>query len=364
MTQVITRYFETEEKTRSVRKTLELEGFPRKALRVFTDPKSVVDALTAEHVDPATAKAYADRLKSGGAVLLAKATFKPLGAAKLTRQVTADMGAVDMGDLSQEVYVKDKPGQTDSVLTDHPLFLSRKKGAPRRKGNYMADWPIPLISRRKPADEFGFPRHARMANWPIGLLLSGSKRYGRFPFDLLIPGQKYMAKFPFGHLVSHSRRYGRFPFGLLVPGQKYMAKFPFGHIVPGHKYMAKFPFGHLVPGHRRMANWPFPLLIDGETGTNSLVPNGARMANFPIPLKSDRKPSDKFAFPRHARMASFPISLTSKRKPFTGSAIPRHGRMADAILPLVIKHAESKATAEGTGFSFSKFLNIPTLTRG
>ena len=63
---------------------------------------------------------------------------------------------------------------------------------------------------------------------------------------------------PIGHKVSHDRRYGRFPFGLLVPGNKYMAKFPFGHIVPGHKHYAKFPFGHIVPGHKYMANWIWP----------------------------------------------------------------------------------------------------------
>ncbi len=257
MTQVITRYFESEDQAVAVKRTLRFERFPQADLLIFTNPKGLVDKLTAEHVDPAAAKTYAERLNSGGAVLLAKATYKPLGAAKLVRAATAEMGATDMGDLIEEVYVKDRPGQTVTILNDHPLMLTRRKDH-SPTGYYMADYPIPLISRRKPADKFLFPRHARMANWPIDLLLPGSKRYGRFPFGLLVPGNKYMAKFPFGHIVPGHKFMAKFPFAHLIPGHKYMAKFPFGHIVPGHKHMAKFPFGHIVPGHKYMANFIWP----------------------------------------------------------------------------------------------------------
>jgi hypothetical protein len=60
-------------------------------------------------------------------------------------------------------------------------------------------------------------------------------------------------------------------------------------------------------------------------------------------------------------MANFPIRLISRRKPITASIVPRHARMADVFLPLVIKHAGPDA--RGKGFSLSKLLGIPTLTR-
>ena len=188
MTQVLTRYFESASNCLDVKRTLQFEGFPRKDMLIFTDPKGLAGVLVSENVDPETAAAYQERLKSGGAVFLAKATYRPLGAAKLTRKTLADMGPVNMVGLTEEVYVKDRPGRTASILNEHPLMLSRSKDR-SPAGYYMADWPIPLISRRKPADAFLFPRHARMANWAIGVLLSGKTRYGSFPFDLLIPGQ-------------------------------------------------------------------------------------------------------------------------------------------------------------------------------
>lgn len=345
MTQVITRYFENASRASLVKKSLQFERFPTRDLVVYTDPDGLADALKAENVEAEAAKAYETKLKSGGAVLLARATFKPLGAAKLVRQKVADMGAADMGNITEEVYVKDSPGKPVLILNEHPLFLTRRLGV-ERAGHYMADWPIPLLSRRKPQEAFLFPRHARMANFPIPLLSD------RKPFT--------------GSIFRRHARMANFPIPLLSRRKPFT-----GSIIGRHARMANFPIPLLskrkpynrtaIGRHTRMANWPFPLLINGETGTNSLVPNGARMANFPIPLLSRREPADKFAFPRHARMAKFPISLISKRKPYTGSAIPRHGRMANMFLPLIIKHAESKATANGEGFSFSRMIGMPTI---
>ncbi len=346
MTQVITRYFESASTCLDVKRTLQFEGFPRKDLLIFTDPAEVVEALTAEHVNEDTAKAYAERLKSGGSVLLAKATYKPLGVAKLTRQVTAELGAADMGDLVEEVYVKDRPGRTATILNDHPLMLSRSRDR-TPAGYYMADWPIPLISRRKPSDAFVFPRHARMANFPIPLI-SRRKPADNFAF----PRHARMANYPIP-LISKRKPSDKFAF----PRHARMANFPIPLTSRRKPYT-----GSVIGRHTRMANWPFPHLINGKTGTNALIPGGPRMANFPIRLISKRKPADPYAFPRHARMASFPIPLLSKRKPSDPYAFPRHARMADAILPLVVKHGES-STAGERAFSFSKLFGLSTLKR-
>ncbi|MGA9409480.1 MAG: PucR family transcriptional regulator [Roseobacter sp.] len=347
MTQVISRYFESASNGLDVKRTLQFEGFPTKDMLIFTDPKGLVDALVEEHVDPETAAAYEKRLQSGGAVFVAKATYRPLGAAKLTRKALAEMGPVNMGGLTEEVYVKDRPGRTASILNEHPLMLSRSRDR-SPTGYYMADWPIPLISRRKPSDNFLFPRHARMASFPFPLI-SRRRPSDAFAF----PRHARMANYPIP-LLSRRKPADNFAF----PRHARMANFPIPLISRRKPYT-----GTVIGRHTRMANWPFPLLINGKTGTNALIPGGPRMANFPIPLLSDRKPVDKFAFPRHARMANFPIGLTSKRKPMDKFAFPRHARMADAILPLVIKHGESEVSAGARAFSFSKLLGLSTLKR-
>ncbi|WP_300031132.1 PucR family transcriptional regulator [uncultured Roseobacter sp.] len=345
MTQVITRFFDSAPKALSAKRALELQRFPRKDLEILTDPDTLVATLTAEQVDEKTAVAYKKRLGSGGAVLLAKATYKPLGAARLTRETADQMGAPATDGLIEEVYVQDKPHQAATILHDHPLMLSRRRdSAPT--GYYMADWPIPLIVRRKPPEEFLFPRHARMANFPIPLI-SKRKPGDSFAF----PRHARMANFPIP-LLSKRKPSDKFAF----PRHARMANFPIPLLSKRKPYD-----GTKIGRHTRMAGWPFPHLINGKTGTNALIPGAPRMANFPIPLLSKRTPGDKFAFPRHARMANFPLPLLSKRKPSDKFAFPRHKRMADAILPLIIKHGEGKQTSVSEGFSLSRMFGFPTL---
>ncbi len=313
MTQIITRYFaEADAAQRAMAEMVQFHRFSPRIIHIWTDASQLAGGLGKKQIAPATVQAYAQRLTSGGAVICVEAGYKPLRVAQTTRELTAELGAIPLDGVDEEVWVKDPPQFGGSILSDHPLLMTPRRD-PGSTNYYMANWPIPLINRRKPSTQSLFPRHARMASWPIGPLLPGHVRDGSIPI------------------------------GLLVPSDKYMAKFPFAHIVPGHKFMAKFPFGHLVPGHARMANWPFPLLINGEKHTNSLVPGHKFMAKFPFAhlvlgrvrygrfpiglLVPGRKYMAKFPFahivPGHRFMAKFPFA----------HIVPGHKHMANWILP-------------------------------
>lgn len=348
MTQVITRYFDSAEKAREARYELvQINRLSNRIVHVFDTAEGLADALVGQKVAEKTARAYQDRMANGGVVMLVQAGYKPLGVARIVREVTAKAGAANLGSLVQEVTIKDPPKLGVSILEGHPHIMKVRKD-PASTNYHMADWPIPLISRRKPGansltssgfhftklffpltdrrkpfSESIFPRHARMANFPIPLISR------RKPFTgSIIPRHARMAKFPI-RLISRRK--------------------PFS--------------GSLIPRHGRMATVPFPLLINGKTGTNALIPGAPRMANFPISLLSQRKPFTGSIFSRHARMANFPIRLISKRKPFTGSLIPRHGRMANFILPLTIRKEDLVSQDGKDGFSFSKWMGMPTLIR-
>ena len=347
MTQVITRYFESAARARMAKKDLIfISDFSPRIIDLY-EGADAAEHMAKNNVDPATITAYAEKLAHGGAVILVRAGFRPLGVAQTTRDMLDALSPADMGDLVEEVRVKDDP-TPPSVYTDHRLVMTRIR-EPGDTNFYMANWPIPLISRRKPytgsllADQHGrmadvfwpltirndpytwmlFDEHARMADWPIGLI---SKRK---PFDgFAFPRHSRMANFilpllsqrkPYtGSIIAKHARMANWPFPLLingkqgtnslVPGHKYMAKFPFAHIVPGHKYMAKFPIALLVPGHRFMAKFPFA----------HIVPGHRFMAKFPF----------AHLVPGHRRMASWPIGLL----------VPGHKRMANMFLPLTIKH--------------------------
>ncbi len=362
MTNIITRYYDSADQARSVAfELVARQRFSDKIVDVYDSAEGLTDALAADGVVDATVKAYQKKMSGGGAVLLVRADAKPLGVAQTTRRITAEMGAADMGDVTEEVFVKTFRSPSFRVLKDHRHFLTKRLGTKTDDRYHMADWPIPLISRRKPYSGAVIERHGRWADKPIGLLLSGKTRFGRFPFDLLIPGHnKYQAKFPFGHLVPHERRYSKFPFGFLAPHNIRYGKFPFGLLVPGHnRYQAKFPFGHLVPGGRRMATWPFPLLINGKERTNALitgedryqarfpfdhlVPHSVRYGKFPFGfLVSHSVRYGKFPFgflvPHGKRYGRFPFDLLlphDKRYakfPFD-YLVPGHKYMANFIFP-------------------------------
>jgi hypothetical protein len=324
MTKIITRVYATAEKAREVRSELiQMQNFSPRIVEVYTKANGLADTLTAQHVDAATAKEYEARVKKGGGVVFVRAGYRPLGVAQTARDIAEEMGAIDLGKLVEEVYLNEGPERFGTkLLLDHPKFLTRNR-VPGSTTYHMANWPIPLISRRKPMTESIIKPHAYMADKPIGLLVPHDVRYGRFPFDFLIPGHKFMANFPFGHIIPGHKLQAGFPFGHLIPGHKFMANFPFGHIVPGHKFMANFPFGHLVPRGMRMANWPFPLLINGKPGTNSLVPGQKYMARFPFDhLIPGHKFMANFPFghivPGHKHQAGFPF----------GHIVPGHKFMA------------------------------------
>lgn len=274
MTTIITRYFESEDQARMAERALVYEKqLSPTIVRVYDEADGLADTLIAANVLPETAEAYQTRMAKGGAVILVRAGYKPLGVSKITREVVSEMGAADLGDLNEAVFYKDERKRSLSILTEHPFMLTRLKDR-KDKTYHMADWPIPLISKRKPYDEMVIPRHGRMANFPIPL-------------------------------ISRRKPYTK----SLIPRHMHMANWPFPHLIDGETGT-----NALIPGGPRMANFPIPLLSDRKPYTGSIFSKHARMANFPIGLISKRKPFTGSAIPRHARMADIILPLVIRRE--------------------------------------------------
>ena len=346
---VISRYFDDASKALNARYELvNVRKLSHKIVALHDSADGLVEKLTDANVDAGAARAYSDRMQNGGAVIVVQAEYKPLGVARITREVLDEMGAVAMPGVTEEVLHRGPPRkQSFRVLTDHPKFLTKERD-PMSTNYHMADWPLPLIVRtsRKP---IGIIRpHARMA-------------------DMFYPLTMEYTPYTKSIFQRHARM-ADFPLPLISKRKPFT-----GSIFPRHARMANFPLPlisrrkprnrSIFPRHQRMATVPFPLLINGKTGQNALMPGAPRMANFPIGLLSSRKPYTGSVFSRHARMANFPIGLISKRKPYSGSAIPRHGRMANMFLPLVTKRSNTAAKDGGSGFSFSKMIGLPTVIR-
>lgn len=345
MTKIISRVFPTKAKAQdAVFDLIDRQRFSPHIVQYHDDAAGLADLLQAEHVAADTAKAYQDKVASGGAVVLVKAGYRPLSVAQKARDTLAFYGPTDIGGMTQEVQIESRPEYGRSTLPHHPKMLTRSRS--QFNTNYhMANWPLELISRRKPWNPSPFfDRHQRFADFPIGLLS------GRKPFT--------------GSVFRPHARMANFPIPLISRRKPITAS-----IFPRHARMANFPINLIsrrkpkdrtvIGRHTRMARWPFPLLINGTPGMNSLVPGAPRMANFPIPLTNDRKPFAGSIFPRHARMANMFLPLTNRRKPYSKMIFDPHSRMANIILPLVIRTGQARSPQGGN--SFSKWLRMPTI---
>src|SRR6056297_805361 len=120
MTKIISRLYGSASQARRVRRELiEMQRFSPRIVDLFDKTDGLVDALTAADVEAATAQEYEEHVKKGGAVIVVKVAHVDsahflghvtgdLHYAKRTktRDVAKEMGAVDMCDHVEEVYVK------------------------------------------------------------------------------------------------------------------------------------------------------------------------------------------------------------------------------------------------------------------
>ena len=157
MTTVISRLYENEAAARAVETRLRYKMLPRNAFRVYADADDteLLERLDAAGVDKATAQTYAKRVSGGNALVVVRATYKPLGAARIAREALAETNSIDLGDAIQETRVKDGPDASPSVMKDHPRFLTlpssgKGRSLPPALHTIVAK-PQPQINARSPS---------------------------------------------------------------------------------------------------------------------------------------------------------------------------------------------------------------------
>ncbi len=172
MTTIITRLYPNSAAAQAVAAALLQEGHSEDTIDVIAHDgaSDLIDRLRAARVGPHNAAAYAPHIANGNALLVVRAGFNPVGAARNAMKITARHPSIDLGlaDQDEDVREDPDPAQHSSVLTDHPLFMSnphreRFHGhilgnnlvtAPREKrfaiagGAFMSSrfWPMRLVS--------------------------------------------------------------------------------------------------------------------------------------------------------------------------------------------------------------------------
>lgn len=205
MTTVITRLFADKKTADMVANRLTWEGFPKSALRVIADADDALhERMESARVDEAARPVYAEKIGAGAALLVVHATYKPLGAARIAREVTERAGAIDVGAVPDDTWFPDGPERAPSILKDHPRFMTlpldpedyrggpisrelgipllarkRKRNSAMRGGGHMSRffWPMPLVIRKRSArSAISGGAHMSRFFWPMPLVTTKKRK--------------------------------------------------------------------------------------------------------------------------------------------------------------------------------------------
>lgn len=209
MTTVITRLYADERTANMVAQRLRWEGLPARAVEVIagagSDRPSLEVRMSRARVHESAVSAYADRMADGSALLVVRATYKPLGAARITREVTARSKPVEVHGVVDDHFVPDGPDHAPSVLKDHPRFLTLDLDFGEYKPRPISEeFGIPLLTRghrNRPLHVFRGGKHVSRLFWPMPLVTSKRK------VNSAISGGRHMSKlfWPMP-LLSHKER--------------------------------------------------------------------------------------------------------------------------------------------------------------
>jgi len=207
MTTIITRVFPDAAEAESAVRRLTLRGLPRQDRHIITQSGDVKGALTQAQVHKSAVTPYASLIAKGHAVLVVHAGFKPLGVARITRDVLAKFDTIDAGAAAVEEHkLAWQPDHAPSVLKDHPLFLTlpdmpmpgrisssfgmpllkehKDKGSLSKSGKPASRffWPMPLLTKKsRSSSVFSGGRHMSKLFWPQRLVSTGERRKSVIP---------------------------------------------------------------------------------------------------------------------------------------------------------------------------------------
>ncbi len=208
MTTLITRLFHDAATAQSALNRLIAKGFPERDATIILAGESAADQMKRKQVHPSAITAYSAKLKGDHAVLVLHATYKPLGAVRITNEVLAKFETVDVGDAAVEEHkIAWTPEPASSVLKTHPLILTipgvsvphgpitgtygmRMLKPHRTKRSVMSSdrrmsrmfWPMKLVSKpRSRRSAMSGTRHMSRIFWPTKLLSTKPRRKSVIP---------------------------------------------------------------------------------------------------------------------------------------------------------------------------------------
>lgn len=175
MTTIITRLYQDGATAKSVADALLANGHGAGTIDIITGAEGAEARMVAARVRPEAAAAYAPAVAGGNALIVVRAPFAPIGAARNAMRVVDRFASVKVGVSNEDFYVRETPSvhARGSVLTDHPFFMSNKH-RPAAHGHILGSNPIKPSRPRTSAISGGAYMSTKF--WPMRLLAAKTRQ--------------------------------------------------------------------------------------------------------------------------------------------------------------------------------------------
>jgi hypothetical protein len=176
MTTIITRLYADTATARAVAGALMATGHAVDTIDVIgrDGAADVADRMRAARVNPDAAAQYAPAVQRGATLLVVRAPFAPMGAARHAMKVADRTPSIKVGVADEDEYIREQPSiaMRNNLMRDHPLVMSNPH-RPLSHGHVLGNNPISAPRERRSAIAGG--KHMSRLFWPMRLVSANAK---------------------------------------------------------------------------------------------------------------------------------------------------------------------------------------------
>ncbi|MEM7544327.1 MAG: hypothetical protein AAF367_02230 [Pseudomonadota bacterium] len=151
MTTIVSRLYKNKAAAEAVHAALVEADATSAGAEIITSGEDTEARICALDVPESSAAIYAPKVEQGGALVVVRAEFAPIGTARRVITIMDEADPEHVGIAKEDAYLSIEPDEelfNFSVLRDHPKFLTFSEGN-RRRGLASQAFGIPLLSSRK-----------------------------------------------------------------------------------------------------------------------------------------------------------------------------------------------------------------------
>jgi hypothetical protein len=177
MTTIITRLYPDLATAKTVVAALEASGLDPSTTDIITKSgeETVGARMHAARVLAASATAYAPGIEKGGALLVVRAPFAPIGTARLAIKVVNRTPALNVGLDDEDVYIREQPRvDTAGKILSGTVFFMSNPFRPTSHGHVLGQNPILPAKPRTSAIAGGAYMSTKF--WPMRLVSPSRER--------------------------------------------------------------------------------------------------------------------------------------------------------------------------------------------